>query len=461
LSDAKIDLTKGDVTGHVLRMVGPFSLAVMALLSAGMVDMWFLGNLKDPSRPDVGVWAIAALTIAWPLTFLGNSANIGLGAGTMSAISRALGQNEGARAKRHAAAAIIFALLVMTTLVTIMLIAMPFILKIYGDAGPEVISMARSYLLISFPGLIIVSVASMCNNTLRAGGEAMLPSSIMILGAVINMILDPFLIYGFGPIPAMEVQGAAIATLCGNIIAAIYGFYLAFWYRKLVDFKDLTIRSFRNAVKIIGAVAIPAMGTNIIVPIAAAVAVAIITKILADDVQIAAFGLAGRLELFSVGLLYALSACIGAISGQNGGAGLTDRVRQSFISCFWISFIWSMFMAVVLALIGPYLASIFNDDPDLVNHARAYFYIVPVTIFGYGFVFISAAGLNALGRPLYGLVYTIIRSLLLYVGFIFIGVVLTNNLIGAFIGIATANLISGLIAIGWTMKKVPMTARKS
>jgi len=118
-------------------------------------------------------------------------------------------------------------------------------------------------------------------------------------------------------------------------------------------------------------------------------------------------------------------------------------------------------MAVVLALIGPYLASIFNDDPDLVNHARAYFYIVPVTIFGYGFVFISAAGLNALGRPLYGLVYTIIRSLLLYVGFIFIGVVLTDNLIGAFIGIAAANLISGLIAIGWTMKKVPMTARKS
>ncbi len=442
-------------------MVGPFTIAVMALLSAGMVDMWFLGNLEDPARPDLGVWAIAALTIAWPLTFLGNSANIGLGAGTMSAISRAIGQNEGDRAKRHAAAAIIFALLVMTSLVTLMLIAMPFILRAYTEAGPEVVAMTRSYLLISFPGLIIVSVASMCNNVLRAGGEAMLPSSIMILGAVINMVLDPFLIYGIGPFPRMEVQGAAIATLCGNVIAAIYGFYLAFFYRKLVDFKDLTLRSFRNAVKIIGAVAVPAMGTNIIVPIAAAVAVAIITKLLADDTQIAAFGLAGRLELLSVGVLYALSACIGAISGQNGGAGLTDRVKRSFVSCYKIGFYWSTFMAVVLAIIGPSLAGVFNDDPDLINHARPYFYIVPISIFAYGFVFISAAGLNALGRPLYGLVYTIIRSLVLYVGLIFIGVVITKSLVGAFIGIAAANLISGFIAIGWTMKRAPMSAKKS
>lgn len=461
MSSAKIDLTEGSIPRHVIRMVGPFSLAVMALLSAGMVDMWFLGNLEDPDRPDVGVWAIAALTIAWPLTFLGNSANIGLGAGTMSAISRAIGQNEGGRAKRHAAAAIIFALMVMTSLVSFMLLALPHVLSIYSDAGPEVIAMAKSYLLISFPGLIIVSIASMSNNILRAGGEAMLPSSIMILGAVINMILDPFLIYGFGPIPAMEVQGAAIATLTGNVIAAIYGFYLAFFYRRLVDFKDLTVRSFKNAVKIIGAVAVPAMGTNIIVPIAAAIAVAVITRLLADDAQIAAFGLAGRLELFSVGLLYALSACIGAISGQNGGAGLTERVKQSFVSCYWISFIWSTFMAGVLFLVGPWLASKFTDDPALVEFATPYFYIVPVTIFAYGFVFISAAGLNALGRPIYGLVYTIIRSLILYVVLIWVGVYYLGNLTGAFWGIAAANLISGFIAFGWTMRKVPMTAKKS
>ena len=89
-----------------------------------------------------------------------------------------------------------------------------------------------------------------------------------------------------------------------------------------------------------------------------------------------------------------------------------------------------------------------------------YFYIVPLTIFGYGFVFVSAAGFNALGRPIYGLVYTIIRSLLFYVGFIYIGVQI-DGLRGAFFGIAAANIISGLIAGGWSLTKGPMSAKKS
>jgi len=96
----------------------------------------------------------------------------------------------------------------------------------------------------------------------------------------------------------------------------------------------------------------------------------------------------------------------------------------------------------------------------LVEKILPYFFIVPVTIFAYGFVFISAAGLNALGRPLYGLSYTVIRSLILYIGLIFIGVQI-GGLTGAYIGMAAANVISGMIAFGWTMKKVPMTAKKS
>ena len=83
-----------------------------------------------------------------------------------------------------------------------------------------------------------------------------------------------------------------------------------------------------------------------------------------------------------------------------------------------------------------------------------------MTVFAYGFVFVSAAGLNALGRPLFGLVYTIIRSLILYVGLIAIGV-WTAGLVGAFAGVAVANIISGFIAIFWTLRKAPMTAKES
>lgn len=257
----------------------------------------------------------------------------------------------------------------------------------------------------------------------------------------------------------MEIQGAAIATLTGNIIAAIFGFYIVFFHRKAISFAGMTLGSIKRAWRIVGQVGLPAAGTNIIVPVATYVAVSILSLML-SEVDVAAFGVASRAELISVGLLYALSACIGAITGRNGGAGKTERVREAFKVCYKICVIWSTLMAILLALFAPEIAGVFTKDAVLIEKIIPYFYIVPITIFGYGFVFVSAAGLNAIGRPKYGLIYTIIRSVILYIGLIFVGVYF-GGLKGAFFGLAAVNLISGFIAFGWTMKKAPMTAVKA
>ena len=439
-------------------MLGPFSIAIIALISTGIVDTIYLGRLTDPARPGLAITALAALTFAFPLTFIGNSANIGLGAGTMSAVSRALGQGDEERARRHGAAAILMGLTVMSILVTLMLFVMPYILPMAGARG-GVLTMALQYLSISLPSLIIVSIASMSNNILRASGEALLPSAIMITGALINIILDPFLIFGWGPFPRMEIQGAALSTFIGNAVGAMFGFYLIFIHRKAISFVEMSLGSIKRAWRIIGQVGLPAAGTNIIVPVATFIAVSIMALSLSET-DVAAFGVASRAELISVGMLYALSACIGAITGRNGGAGKTERVREAFRICYLICVIWSTILAVILAVFAEQVAHIFTNDAALIEKIMPYFYIVPVTIFAYGFVFVSAAGLNALGRPVYGLVYTIIRSVVLYIGLIFIGVQL-GGLVGAYIGVGLANIISGLIAIFWTLRRAPMIAKKS
>lgn len=439
-------------------MLGPFAVAVIALISTGIVDTIFLGQLEDPARPRLAIMALAALGFAFPLSFLATSVNIGLGAGTMSAVSRALGQGHPDKARRHAAAAILLGLLVMSVIVSAMLLAAPFILPVTGATG-EVAGMAYSYLFIVMPGLVLVSVASMSNNILRASGEALLPSSIMILGALINIGLNPFLIFGWGPFPRLELEGAALSTLIGNAVGAAYGFYIILFHRKAVDFVGMTFASMRHAWSIVGHVGLPAAGTNIVVPVATFVAVAIIGNTL-GEVDVAAFTVASRAELISVGLLYALSACIGAVTGRNGGAGKTDRVREAFRVCYIICVIWGSAMALLLALFAPQIARVFTSDDILIAKIIPYFYIVPVTIFAYGFVFVSAAGLNALGRPLYGLTYTIIRSLILYIGLIAIGV-WAAGLVGAFVGMAVANMVSGFIAVFWTLRKAPMTAKES
>ncbi|MEP3653277.1 MAG: MATE family efflux transporter [Litorimonas sp.] len=439
-------------------MLGPFSIAVIAMISTGIVDTIYLGRLEDPNNPNIARAVLAALGIAFPISFIGNSANIGLGAGTMSAVSRALGQGDAAKSKRHAAAAILLGLFVMSFLVAFMLLVSPFILSLMGQSD-DVEQRAFGYLLIVLPGLILVSVASMSNNILRAGGEALLPSSIMILGAIINIILNPFFIYGWGPFPRMELQGAALSTLVGNGVGAAYGFYIVLFHRKAIDFVGMTMKSMKHAWSIIGQVGLPAAGTNIIVPVATWVVVAIIGNVL-GEADVAAFTVASRAELISVGLLYALSACIGAVTGRNGGAGQTDRVREAFRVCYLICIVWGTVMAVLLAVFATQIANLFTSDELLIEKIIPYFYIVPITVFAYGFVFVSAAGLNALGRPMFGLIYTIIRSLILYIGLIAIGV-FTAGLVGAFVGVAAANIVSGFIAIYWTLKKAPMTAKES
>jgi putative MATE family efflux protein len=422
----------------------------MALMSVRIVDTIYLGR--------IGVDALAAMGYCLPIVFLGNSANIGLGAGTMSAVSRAIGQKDPEKAKRHAAAAILMALTVMCVLSALLLLSMPFVLAGMG-AAPEIAALATSYMLFALPGLGIVSVAMMCNNILRASGEAALPSSIMILGAVLNIIFDPFLIFGIGPFPRMEVPGAALASLLANSIAALYGLWLVLYYRKAAHFRNITIGSMRRAWSVIGRVGIPAACTNIIVPVGMVFATTIISYY-DGTIGVATFNVVMSSEIIAVGLLYALSACIGAITGQNGGAGRTDRVREAFLTCYKICIIWGGLMAIIMFLIHVPLLKLFTEDTAVIELAKPYFYWVPITIMFYGFVFVTAAGFNALGRPSYGLIFTVVRSIIFYVPLIWFGVFM-GGMTGAFVGIAIANILSGLLAIFWALKKAPMSARTS
>ncbi len=160
--------------------------------------------------------------------------------------------------------------------------------------------------------------------------------------------------------------------------------------------------------------------------------------------------------MLGIAMLYALSACIGANTGQNGGAGLTDRVKTAFSFSYKVCLLWGLFFAAVSFVFADQIPAIYSKDAAVIALAAPYFKIVPITLIGYGIVFVSAAGLNGLGRPKYGLAYTIIRSLVFYIAFVWIGAIL-GQLNGVYIGIALANILSGLIAYFYTTKRVPMT----
>jgi len=444
-----IDLTEGSVPRHILRMLGPFWLAILAMMSAGIIDTIYLGRLSTE--------ALAAVIFCLPIVFLGNSVNIGLGAGTLSAISRDLGKKKLEAARSHGATAILLSVVLMVFLAGLGLIFKNSILDVMG-AAPDIKPLSISYLNLALPAVIFMGIAAMCNNTLRATGEAILPSSIMMSGAFINIVLDPLLIFGIGPFPRMEVAGAALATLLSSMFTACYGLFLVLHYRKVVSFLELNRGRLIRALRIIGRVGVPAMFSNVLVPFAAFVVTAIIARQHGTN-EVAAFGIVGRVEVMSISLLYALSACIGANTGQNGGANLTGRVKEAFRFSYLICILWGLFIGLVLAVFAEQIPSIFSKDPEVIAIAKPFFWIVPVTFAGYGLVFVSAAGLNGLGRPSYGLYYTILRSLILYIALVWVGSTYFG-MTGVYYGIAAANVVSGLIAYFYTIKRVPLTARQ-
>lgn len=441
-----VDLTEGPIHKHVLRMVGPFWLAVLAMMSAGVIDTIYLGRL--------GTTELAAVGFCFPLVFLLQSANIGLGAGTLSAVSRSIGRKDAEAASANGASALILSVLVISALVFCGFLVMGSVLDLMGVTS-ETKPFSIQYLTFALPSVIFSGLGMMANNVLRASGEAALPSAIMISGALLNILFDPFLIFGIGPFPRLGVSGAAIATFAAYGISALFGLYVVIFHRKSVRFSGLGFARIKKAWGRIGSVGLPAMVSNMIVPFSTFIAISFVGNMMGET-EVAAFTVVSRTGALALTFLYALSACIGAITGQNGGAGLNDRVRATFGFCNKACLAWGLLIACLMAPFAHVIPQIFSTDPEVIALCVKYFWIVPITFAGYGLVFVNAAGLNALGRPRYGLIYTIIRSLCLYVPLIYVGIKF-GGLTGVYIAIACANVIAGVIASVYTWKRVPLS----
>jgi Na+-driven multidrug efflux pump len=244
------------------------------------------------------------------------------------------------------------------------------------------------------------------------------------------------------------VAGAAIATVLANAIAAAAVMWVVIFKDKIVAFslpaRDVLLQHWKEILH----VGLPAMGSNAVNPVALIFVIAALAQFGTDVV--AGYGAAGRIEAFAILPLFALSAAIGPMTGQNRARGFPDRVRESFRASFVLCVGWSLVMAVVLAVIAPFAAPTFLPDPDAQAAMRHYLWIVPISVWGYGIVIAASAGFNGMSKPVPGLAMTIGRSLVLMVGLAWLGGWFWRET-GVFIGIAVANLISGGVVAFWTL----------
>lgn len=430
-------LTRGSVEGHLVRMSVPMLGGIAATMAFNLADTYFVSRL--------GTEQLAALGFGFPVIMVLISVGIGLGAGTSSVIARAVGGESEDSIRRLATDSMILTTIFAAVLAALGVLTIDPLFRLLG-ADDQVLALLREYMAIWYPGIGLMIVPMVGLSAVRATGNAKLPGVIMIGAALVNMVLDPILIFGLAGIPALGLAGAAWATVIARAGMLILSIWAMWKVEDLLAFDLPTWPEFRVSCRRILKVGVPAAATNMIVPGATTA----LQPMLAahGTTAVAAFGAGQRLESMSLIFFYALSSVIGPVVGQNAGAEQWDRVRQGVRSSFLFCMAFGLVAAVALFLFRRPLAQAFSQDPEVTRWTAMYLLIVPISYGAYGVVMQVNAIFNALDRPMRSVVVSAVRMLCLYLPLAWLGSRL-YGVPGIFGGATAANLIAGLIGAWW------------
>ncbi len=204
MATPKPKLTEGPVGRHLVNMTVPVLFGIATMMAQGLIDTWFIGRVGDRE--------LAAFGFGFPILMIVTSVAIGLGAGTSSVVARAIGAGNHARAQRLTTDSLILSFLITAVISAIGILTITPLFRLLG-APMEMLPLIRGFMTILYAGVPFVVVGMVGMASMRATGDTRLPSSLMVLASILNVILDPILIFGLGPIPAMGLNGAALAAL--------------------------------------------------------------------------------------------------------------------------------------------------------------------------------------------------------------------------------------------------------
>ena len=435
-------LTEGPVGKHLVKMTVPVLLGITTMMGQALVDAWFLGRVGDR--------ALAAHAFSFPILMIVSSVAIGLGAGTSSVVARAIGAGDHRRARRLTTDSLLLSFLITAAVSLLGVVTIEPLFRLLG-APADMIPMIRGFMTILYSGVPFVVVGMVGMASMRATGDTRLPSKLMIIGSILNVILDPILIFGVGPIPGFGLNGAAMSALMARGTIFVGALVLLRWRLKMISFNLPHTDELKKSWKDILHVGIPAAGTNVIVPVGAAIVTAMIARYGPDAV--AGFGVASRIESMTLVVYYAMSAIIGPFVGQNFSAGKEARILLALRLCTWFCVASGLLIAAALALSSDFLPALFSSNPAVIDMAGVYLIIAPLSYGAYGMVMVMNASFNGLGHPMPAVGVSLGRIVVLYLPLAIAGMQLMGA-IGIFGAYAVANIVSGVIAYAWAKRTV-------
>lgn len=432
-----VKLKEGSVGKTIIRLTLPMMIGIVSMVIFNIVDTWFISKL--------GTAQLAAMSFTLPVIMLLGCISMGLGLGVSTVISRAIGSNNSNQVKRLTTDSLFLSITLVLLVVGVGLLTINPLFSAMG-ANKDMLELIKQYMFVWYLGVPFVVIPMIGNNAIRAAGNTVIPSAIMLVAILINIILDPLLIFGIGPFPRLELVGAAIATVAARATTLIVSLLILHFKFNMLTSKIPRLVTIINSWKSILFIGIPAAITHAIIPLSIGIIMRMVT--IYGKEAIAAFGVGYRIEMFALSPLRALGVVLVPFTGQNIGAGKIDRVKKGIHFSWMCSMLVGFIMFVLFVFKGKTIGALFNSDPQVISFVYLYLIIVSITYGMQGIFSVSSASFNALNKPFHSALLNLLRMIIFYIPLAWIGAQILG-LKGIFIASSLSSLFTGLIAIFW------------
>jgi MATE family, multidrug efflux pump len=404
-----LNMGEGAVGPLLLKMSLPATLAMIVMAFYNLIDTFWVSQ--------IGPHAIAALTICFPIQMILAAIGVGTGMGAGSYASRSFGAGKDHRAQVTAGQVVLLSLVFGGAVILLVYLASTPLLRGFG-ATDVILDSARQYLLPVTLGAPFVLFSMMSGNLFRAQGSPNIPMTLMIIASVTNMILDPLMIFGYGPFPAMGIRGAALATVISQMLGCAIGVYFIFIRPSRYRLKPAYLKPDWPTLKGIYAVGLPSLVMQVVM----SAVVALMNNILAGfgELAIAALGISFRINGVVMMMLFGFGAGVMPMVGFNYGARKIERQWQVTRTATVLASVSALFMVALIEIFARPLVSLFTDEPQL---HEATVTALRITALGPAIAAPQIMWVNTfhgLGRGTIAMTLSLIRQLLLFVPFLLI-----------------------------------------
>jgi putative MATE family efflux protein len=386
VSGTEQDFTEGRLSRAILLLSIPALLEMVMESIFVIVDIFFVSRLGADAVATVGLTE-SLLTIIYAIS-------LGLGTATTSLVSRRVGEKNPDAASHTAFQAIITGLAVSMIIGIPGLLYAEDLLNLMG-ASSSIVQNMSGYSRIMIGGNVVIMLLFIINAIFRSAGDAAVAMKVLWIGNIINIILDPCLIFGLGPFPEMGITGAAAATLIGRGTAVLFQLYLLFFGKKRIrlSVNHMSV-DFKVMFKLLR-LSFGSIGQNLISTTSWVALVRIISMFGSEVV--AGYTIAIRIIGFTILPSWGISNAASTLVGQNLGAKKPERAERAVWVTGWVNMILLGVIGLILVLFPEVFIGFFINDPDVFISGVQGLRIISIGFVAYGLGMVLVNSFNGAG----------------------------------------------------------------